>query len=301
MDPIIGGALIGGGASLIGGFLNRDSYNEAAWQNRRMQEDFARNGLRWRIEDAKAAGISPLAALGFNGPTPTAQMVGDTSLGNALGDMGQNIGRAISQTKTEPERKLADLQVKGYELDLQNKEIENQIKMYQLGQLKATGPSMPGGSSFAFPGLPGQGDATKAAVKVEPAKITASAPGRAAETAGLLPGVSYYSSDHGINEVIPQDLSEPMEDDPIGKMIWRLNNTIRPFWDDSGKPAKGLPKGYKSWQRGFDFQWHPSKEEKPLNPYRRVEEALNILGNDYGLLDMYYTGKHLKRWKERRR
>jgi len=36
-------------------------------QNIQLQKDFAQHGIRWRVEDAKAAGIHPLAAVGAAG------------------------------------------------------------------------------------------------------------------------------------------------------------------------------------------------------------------------------------------
>ena len=38
--------------------------NENQRKNRRAQEDFAKKGIRWRVADAEAAGLHPLAALG---------------------------------------------------------------------------------------------------------------------------------------------------------------------------------------------------------------------------------------------
>ena len=57
-------------------------------------------GIQWRVADAKAAGIHPLAALGATTPsgTGTARSIGvDHSMSNAVGKMGQHIGRLATR------------------------------------------------------------------------------------------------------------------------------------------------------------------------------------------------------------
>ena len=70
LDPVTGAALIGGGASIMGGLMGQNS----ARQDRKMQKEFAQHGVRWRVADAEAAGIHPLAALGM--PATQATPVG---------------------------------------------------------------------------------------------------------------------------------------------------------------------------------------------------------------------------------
>lgn len=72
MDPITGAALINTGGALIGGALgSRGSTTAQRGQerlffsiNRRDQINALQKGIRWRVRDAKAAGVHPLAALG---------------------------------------------------------------------------------------------------------------------------------------------------------------------------------------------------------------------------------------------
>lgn len=65
----IAGAL---GADLIGSEMNRKSRSN----DRKMQYDFAQHGVQWRVEDAKRAGIHPLAALGMSPNQASPVMVG---------------------------------------------------------------------------------------------------------------------------------------------------------------------------------------------------------------------------------
>ena len=54
------GSAIGAVGSLIGGNIASNNANKQY----EMQKEFAQNGIRWKVADAKAAGIHPLAALG---------------------------------------------------------------------------------------------------------------------------------------------------------------------------------------------------------------------------------------------
>jgi len=112
MDPLIGSSLISAGANLLGGLFgddDDDSAKEIAAQNAALQREFAQNGIRWKVEDAKAAGIHPLAALGANTISYTPQAVGDlggggSRWGGVIRNMGQDISRAMDATRTSEER-----------------------------------------------------------------------------------------------------------------------------------------------------------------------------------------------------
>lgn len=68
---------------------NRQAVEDANRANMSAQERFARDGLGWRIEDAKKHGIHPLAAIGASpGPMPTIPMQAPQSnLGALLSNM----------------------------------------------------------------------------------------------------------------------------------------------------------------------------------------------------------------------
>lgn len=83
--------------SALGGIVGAATDYRIAQQNQDMQREFAQQGVRWRVEDAKAAGVHPLYALG-SGVTPFSPQ--STSFSEA----GQNIGRAAFSGKTEAER-----------------------------------------------------------------------------------------------------------------------------------------------------------------------------------------------------
>lgn len=115
------GGLISAGSSLLGGIVgakaSRDNTQDMVnaqrdinAENTALQREFAQNGIRWRVADAKAAGLHPLFALGGSGATftPNAASLsfdnGGQHLARAIADAGQHIGRAVSAQETPEER-----------------------------------------------------------------------------------------------------------------------------------------------------------------------------------------------------
>lgn len=125
------GSLISGGLNLIGGLFgkssadaNRASQEAMADRNIQLQKEFAQQGVRWKVADARAAGINPLAALGASTSSFAPVAIGntsDSSMQTALSNMGQDVGRAVNATRTAPERAeamaLTTLQLDGLKLD----------------------------------------------------------------------------------------------------------------------------------------------------------------------------------------
>lgn len=157
------GELIGAAGSLIGGLFNRDSASEnraaqerMAAQNIAQQREFAQNGIRWKADDARAAGIHPLFALGANTTSFAPVSVGsaaDSSMGDAIASAGQNIGRAVQAGQTRSERNTATV---ADALLLEKAGLENELLRTQIMRLKnppGQPPAMPtlGPSPAGFP------------------------------------------------------------------------------------------------------------------------------------------------------
>nr|DAW32782.1 MAG TPA: minor capsid protein [Microviridae sp.] len=104
------GSIISAGAGLLGGMMSASASKSAARKQVELQREFAQNGIRWKVADAKAAGLHPLAALGAQTTSYQPVSVGDTSMGSALSEMGQNISRSIDATLTRQERREQERQ-----------------------------------------------------------------------------------------------------------------------------------------------------------------------------------------------
>jgi len=97
-------AIIGAAAAIGGGLLSGDSSRKIAHEQMDAQREFAQMGIRWKVADAKAAGIHPLYALGASTHSFSPVSVGGPDWGGILGQAGQDISRAYSSTRTQQER-----------------------------------------------------------------------------------------------------------------------------------------------------------------------------------------------------
>lgn len=161
------GAAIGKG--IDEGIANRSS-ESAGNKNADLQREFAQNGIRWKVADAKAAGIHPVYALGAQGYSASPSYVGGYQAGSDSYLDGQDISRAVHATRTPEERadvlgdfiqqndKRRDLvrqaavqesrQSTLYVLDAERKWLENEILRQRLRATQAagTGPGIPSGA-----------------------------------------------------------------------------------------------------------------------------------------------------------
>lgn len=103
MDPIIGGALIAGGSSLLGGFLGQEAADRRADEAYERQLALEGTQIQRRVKDAKEAGIHPLFAMGGQIMSGPPMAMGDT-VGGAIAEGGQSVGNIVSRMATQPER-----------------------------------------------------------------------------------------------------------------------------------------------------------------------------------------------------
>lgn len=255
------GGLISAGASLLGGALSNKNKSDTADQNIAMQKEFAQNGIQWRVEDAKKAGIAPLAALGANTVSFSPIDVGDTSFGPAISDMGQNIGRAVDASMDAGSRqqtRMNDLQIENQEL--QNDALRLQIAGAAGSISRASNPPM---ASAVDPfELPGQ---TQSGFKVSPVDIPATPSGRGDTEAGAIPSVTWQrTSTGGLVPLMARsagagsgDIFEP------ATLEWWLRNRVAPFL--SGLPAPSVqdfPLDPKQYTPGmWRWKWSPLHQE----------------------------------------
>lgn len=211
------GSILSAGASLLGGALGRSSQRQANDDNAALQKEFAQNGIRWKVEDAKAAGIHPLYALGAQTPQASPSYVGgDTSW---LQNAGQDIGRAIDAKRTPQERTNAKIEA----LAVERGELENDLLRSQIARINQAGhpPALPSGGP----------------IEEVPSKITSSRSGDPAlEAAPPAPAVKQFiNKDGSITEWPSADAKQAVEDS-LYEYEHMLRNRIIPsfkrFWQD---------------------------------------------------------------------
>ena len=91
----VAGSVISGLSGVAGGMINATQSKTIAREQMRLQKEFAQNGIQWKVDDARRAGIHPLYALGANTATYTPVSQDSAGLGNAVADAGAYLGKAV--------------------------------------------------------------------------------------------------------------------------------------------------------------------------------------------------------------
>lgn len=148
LGPILGA--IGG---IAGSLISSNQQEENAQRNIAMQREFAQQGIRWKVADAKAAGVHPLYALGASTHSFSPVSVGGSGMGPALASMGQDVGRAINATSTPSERVSAYSEA-AQKLQLDNMALQNQLLASRVATLNQAGGNPPLPESGGLPAIP---------------------------------------------------------------------------------------------------------------------------------------------------
>lgn len=218
-------------SSLIQGKMSSDAAEKAGDKNADLQREFAQMGVRWKVADAKAAGISPLAAMGG---TPymasPSYIAGDTP---NFSNMGQDISRAIDATRTQEER--SDVLTKA---QLEKLSAETDLIRSQAAQIKgATNPALPGSNPLP---ISGQGDSV-----IYPAELVSSQKYNPGLTAGAPdPAYKQYVFPDGTIKTYPSDkFAQATEDNNLYQ--------AEGFWH--GRVAPWILDRIDYHRRGFSF------------------------------------------------
>lgn len=215
-----------------------------------MQKEFAQSGIRWKVEDAARAGIHPLYAMGAQGAMASPVTVGEpqspispSGADVALGNMGQDISRAIHATRTNEERAFSILQLE--RAGLENQLLETQIYNLQHNQ---TGPPLPSAMDQPGNGLAGQGDA----VNIVPQQNRASNPNAPEADAGAVSDYGLIRTSTGYSVAPSKDAKQLLEDMPIEEGFWAFRNHAKtavsgPSNIDRLMKNFPLPKGAVKW------------------------------------------------------
>lgn len=260
------------------------------------QAHFAQHGIRWKTEDAKRAGLHPLAVLGSAGASysPTISMPSTpysqpgpgmdlSGVGSAVGDylnqMGQDTSRAQVATATPLERKMTDLQVQN--LQLQNDKINSDVGLnnMQMQEIAARihrlnsaqiGPPMPG--------VVGGQDASRVpvvgAVEVNPSQVTSASPRSSGVEAGRTPFAKDFNVGSGVTVRLPsKEAAEALEglgfmQHIAGPVILGVQQA-RDWWNgpESGPPDPRMK--WSPWKQSWEHD-APRRRDYPHKPqYQR--------------------------------
>lgn len=286
------GSVIGAVGSLAGAGIGAASSGSANSANAEImaqqlafQREMAQHGIRWKVEDAKQAGIHPIYALGappFN-PSPVAiANQPDSSWANGLADASQHIGRAVDATKTQGEKIDAHTQTMR-ELQLQNAALQNRALEADINFKNAEYGAIIGRSNFGQPfpdphsghypafvdsgpptnsSYPRFGNSSPASTAVgliqpkphEPVNRDPRAPH---QEPGDITDVGWARTPTGWTPVPSKDVKERIEDGLISETLWEMRNRIPPTFQGKFNPPFAAPPG-KQWS------WSAWKQEYQL-------------------------------------
>lgn len=256
--PLVAAGIMAAGQYLHAQSAHRWAKSQAQHQMAK-QEEFAKHGLRWKVADAKAAGVHPLYALGAQGPSYTPVTV-DSPPPDIASIAGQGISRAIMATATQQEREVQQLQVANMRTELQGKELDNQIRAQQLQKMiqgSQLGPAFPGSDHF----IPGQGNSP--VISEKPLERTATIPGQGHSEPGAVPDVGWaYTADGGVVPLPSRDVKDRIEDNLIQETLHAVRNNLMPnFGKGTPPPKSALPDGARYWEWSYKSQaWKPRFE-----------------------------------------
>lgn len=295
------GSVVGGGLGLIGSANSQANAAAINKFNYEAQKEFAQNSIRWRVADAKAAGLHPLAALGAqaSGYTPSAA-IGDSPDFGFLQDLGQGIGRAIDAKRTAAERSEQEQKQNAlFNEELRGRQLQNEETQTRIDSMKwdmamqaarnaeqsvRTQQQVPAMPSLAPDGrtMPGQGDATSSSLfKVIPPELAISHPQTPAAEAGTHPEIRYFrTSDGGYSMARSEAYADSTDDDTAGMLSWELRNRVPAiFWDS---PSSVPPDSYLPDGGAGAWGWSYNPFLQAYYPYRKGDWASRIKARFYG-------------------
>lgn len=236
------GGLISAGASLLGGLMGKSSADDAREaqmamneRNIALQKEFAQHGIRWKVEDAKAAGIHPIYALGGSTSSFTpvsSNFASDTSLPNAMAAAGQDIGRAVNATRSQTERVDAFTKT-AQALQLENMGLQNDVLRTEIASktgrlVQQQNPPMPApGDNWLIPGAPQSGPASP--FKNMPLQRTTADPWKTSQEGAAISDTGHARTSGGLFPVPGKDVKERIEDNFYQETMHFIRNNLLPM------------------------------------------------------------------------
>lgn len=242
------GSIVSAVGSIAGGILGANSAQNVAGMNYEAQKEFAQNGIRWKVEDAKRAGIHPLYALGAStqGYSPSGGYTGDFGISDAAAHLGQGYERAQQAKMTKEERDKQDVRdaiqdmaaledlnqkrrLNDAQIRLANSEIFRNFAL-STNALRKTGlpPAMPGGLGGV---IAGQGNSyATGQTTPEISSVVTSEKGTPSVQAGSPPDVRFYRTISGGRAPLPTEDAGDAMDAALGAGLqWSFRNNLVPW------------------------------------------------------------------------
>lgn len=300
------GSLVGPGigaiTGLIGGKMAADASAKNARLNMAMQTAFAQHGISWKVADAIAAGVHPLAALGAQTQSFSPVTVGEEgAVGKAVAQSGQDIGRAIAAGSTRETRESVMMT----QLNLKRAELQNELLATQIAKMRGQlGPPMPGVSGGN--NIDGQGDSgvksTLAPVAEYAYPKNAEAPDnplkfKATEAETSTPASGGSQAHWQVPDAhwaktatgwapVPSEAVSDRSNSELDEWRWAFRNQLIPSWKElTGFGGGNMPHPpmHVPVPPGMKWKWAPYMMEWQLVPVRRRNPRNNLPNLGYPL------------------
>lgn len=247
-------------AGLAGKGLDAFISHKNAQANIKYQKQFAQHGISWKVKDAIAAGLHPLAALGAS-----TSSFSPVSVGSNFGEAGQDLGRALQAQNTEKGRE-SGITAEMQKLQVQRMGLENQLLASKIA--KENQPAQPPPIPMETRLLDGQGNspALNNRIKESPLERQGTMPGDPSKEAGAVAEMGFLRSPTGMMPVYSKDAKDRLEDDTIGSLAWNLRNRIAPTLGMNQQPP---PRTKEMIAKGQVWVYHPLVQE-----YRKMKPRL---------------------------
>jgi len=255
---------------------NRIAANRATEEYER-EKEFAQMGIRWKVADAKAAGLHPLAALGAqtHSYAPQNAFVSSAPYLADFSKMGQYINRATGAGITEEERRIKDAQVRREEADAEYAELRNADLMRKLNE-----PTQQAPTRQVAPWMESQNTSTYESSGSWPSESrwvpqvqqipTSDSMGMTAGPPQALE-TPYIDKRGYLDEVISQNASEPMESDEFSSTERFFDKAYQwgrgVFWDNlpwKGSLNPDAAAAYNRWLEDLYMEYERLMENYPL-------------------------------------
>ena len=209
------------------------------------QDELNKNQIQWRVNDAKKAGLHPLAALGMSpASSGLAFNIGDTS----RPDIGQAVSRATQAFMTTKQRQVNDtltaLHIRNAEL--QNEALETQINASKTAIAKTS--ATPAWNDSSLP-IQGQNSVVR-----NPAELTSKS--TPSTEAGVMSMFRYARTPSGNLAVVPAKEYKESIEDMFGQDYLHLYRSLK---NPPKPPSNLLPHGAIGWRRSGigGLEWEP--------------------------------------------
>lgn len=282
--------------NIVGGLFNfgnemyeNEHREEAATQEYHRQKEFAKNQIKWRANDARDAGLHPLAALGAQTMNYTPSHVGQTP-GQGMGQIGQGIGKGIEDLMMKKQRKeetaysrrMRELSITREEQEARKNEAEIGILEWELEQAKIAPKGATTDDRTKAP-LAGQDDG--AVQMTAPPQFKTQSPGL---MAGKHPAAKVYQDRMDRAHIVPAD-SEAFSDENVFAQL-KYHGFQAADWasivknPDSRQSHKMVQKKRPKAPKGMEYQY-----DLRTNTYYLVDPRREGSG-------MYYYPEKTRQW-----